>query len=77
MSDTLDPGYHSPYAKFLERDIHAIEKILGQLVLAHGEHKPIDEFVAAIERWLGDDWNIDLSEEDQKRLNAIKGWTYE
>jgi hypothetical protein len=78
MCDTIDPGYDSPYAKHLEREIHKIEKILGQLVLAHGEHKSIDEFVPAIEEWMGgDDWYWSLSDEDQKRLDAIKGWTYD
>lgn len=74
---TEDPdGYTAPFVEFLSRDLDTIEDILQQLVLDHGEHKPIDSWIAKIEDWMGDDWHVDLSEEDQKRLDAIKGWTY-
>lgn len=75
--DFKDEGFYTPYAKFLEQRIDDICTILGQLVLAHGEHKPIDSLIEEIEEWMGDDWYIDLSEADQKRLDEIKGWTYE
>lgn len=65
------------YVSFLENDIEAINEILGRLILAHGEHKPIDSIIEEIEKWMGDDWYVDLSIEDQDRLDAIKGWTYE
>lgn len=65
------------YAKFLEGMLDEICAILGQLVLEHGEHKPIDSLIEKIEEWMGDDWYIDLSEADQKRLDEIKGWTYD
>lgn len=71
-----DPGYDTPYAKFLEKDLEEIEEILRRLVLAHGEHQPLDSLLAEIEAWMGDDWYWALSDEDQKRLDAIKGWTY-
>lgn len=78
MSAIDDPeGLYSPYAKSLEADIETIEKILHRLILAHGEHKPIEAILEEIEEWMGDDWFIDLSDEDQKRLDAIKGWTYD
>jgi hypothetical protein len=73
---SADEGYYTPYAKYLEKDVEAISKILGKLILAHGEGKPIDAFIPQIEEWLGDDWYVDLSKKDQKRLDAIKGWTY-
>lgn len=72
-----DPGYDTPYAKFLEADLEQIEEILRRLVLAHGEHKPIDALIGEIEEWMGDDWYWALSDEDQKRLDKIKGWTYD
>ncbi|HEX3523929.1 MAG TPA: hypothetical protein VHT52_17815 [Stellaceae bacterium] len=72
-----DEGYKSPYAKFLEEELTHISRILAQLILAHGEHKPIDDLIASIEQWLGDDWDVLLSEEEHKRLDAIKGWTYD
>ena len=72
-----DPdGFYTPYAQFLEADLDVIDEILRRLILAHGEHKPIDSIIEEIEEWMGDDWMVDLSEEDQKRLDAIKGWTY-
>lgn len=75
MSD--DDDFNNPYAKFLEGDLALIEEILGRLILAHGEHKPLDGLIEEIEEWMGDDWHINLSDEDQKRLDAIKGWTYD
>lgn len=71
-----EEGYGTPYAKFLERQCEAIEKILYRLILNHGEGKPIDGILEEIQEWLGDDWHINLSEADQARLDAIKGWTY-
>ena len=77
MTDPEDPeGYSTPYAKFLEEQLDEVEKILRLLVLEHGEHKSVDHLIAEIEQWMGDDWFYVLSEEDQKRLDAIKGWTY-
>lgn len=70
-------GYDSPYAKFLEKDLARIEKILQRLMLDYWERKPIDSIIAEIEEWMGDDWYIELSREDEKRLCAIKGWSYE
>lgn len=71
-----EDGYDTPYAQFLERMMDDVCTILEQLILAHGEHKPIDSYIAEIEKWMGDCWWIDMSEQDQKRLDAIKGWTY-
>ena len=71
-----DQGYYTPYAKFLEHDLELISVILKRLILDHGEGKPIDALIGEIEEWLGDDWFIDLSKKDQKRLDKIKGWTY-
>lgn len=72
MSD--DEGYYTPYAQYLECEIDTICKKLGKLILAHGERKPIDALLADIEEWMGDDWYVDLSKKDQKRLDKIKGW---
>ena len=70
----MELGYDTPYAKFLETRTRELEKILHQLILAHGERKPIEAFIVRIEDWLGDDWCIDLSDEDAERLASIKGW---
>lgn len=77
MDDTDEEGFYTPYAKFLESELEQIEEILRRLILDHGEHKPIDALIEEIEDWMGDDWYFALSDEDQKRLDAIKGWTYD
>lgn len=77
MNTDKDEGYYTPYAKFLEEQIDEICVILGQIILEHGEHKPIDSLLEKAEEWMGCDWYIDLSDADQKRLDEIKGWTYE
>lgn len=73
-----DPGYYTPYAQYLEDEIAAIEKILAYLIIDHGEHKPIDTWLAKAEEWMGsDDWHINLPDEDQDRLAKIKGWSFD
>lgn len=66
--------HEKTYEEYLEGEIDSITGVLEQLLLDHWEGKSIDPYVPEIEEWLGDDWHVDLSDEDLKRVYEIKGW---
>lgn len=66
--------HEESFEEFLEGRIEEIEGILGHLLLDYWEGKSIDPYLPEIEEWLGDDWHVDLSDEDLKRIYAIKSW---
>ena len=56
----------SGYEQFLEGILDQINKILARLLWAHAQGKSLDPIFAEIEVWMGDDWWMELSEEEQE-----------
>ena len=71
-------GDEKGYEKFLEDDLEHVDALTTKLVVEHMRRTPpgtpLDPTILEIKEGLGDDWYVDLSEDEQKVVGAHEGW---